>query len=104
MLNEKLQDIRIELQGKWGILAVLLLGWLFCFKYILGGSLSMGTMIGLLPFVLLIGGLFIKRPVVLCAVLFTINYFIMGAGRYLVNHPLPLPVSVLMDILYVLLV
>lgn len=104
MLNEKLQDIRTELQGKWGILAVLLLGWLFCFKYIVGGSMPMGLMIGLLPLVLLIGGLFINKPVVLFAVLFTVNYFIMGSLRYLIHHPLPLPVSVFMDILYIVLV
>ena len=104
MLNEKLQDIRIELQGKWGILAVLLLGWLFCFKYIMGGNLPLGMMIGLLPLVLLVGGLFINKPIVLFAVLFTVNYFIMGAGRYLIHHPLPLPVSVIMDILYIMLV
>ena len=88
MLNEKLQDIRTELQGKWGILAVLLLGWLFCFKYIVGGSMPMGLMIGFLPLVLLVGGLFINKPIVLFAVLFTVNYFIMGAGRYLIHHPL----------------
>ena len=68
MLNEKLQDIRTELQGKWGILAVLLLGWLFCFKYIVGGSMPMGLMIGFLPLVLLVGGLFINKPIVLFAV------------------------------------
>ena len=104
MLNEKLQDIRTELQGKWGILAVLLLGWLFCFKYIVGGSMPMGLMIGFLPLVLLVGGLFINKPIVLFAVLFTVNYFIMGAGRYLIHHPLPLPVSVIIDILYIMLV
>lgn len=104
MFNEKLQDIRTELQGKWGILTVFLLGWLLCLKYILGGNLSIGMIIGILPLVLLIGGIFIKKPVVLFAVLFTVNYFIMGSLRYLIHHPLPLPVSVIMDILYVMLV
>lgn len=104
MLNEKLQDIRTELQGKWGILAIFLLGWLLCLKYILNGNLSIGMIIGLSPLVLLVGGLFIKKPIILFAVLFTVNYFIMGSLRYLINHPLPLPTSVIMDILYLTLV
>lgn len=104
MINEKLQDIRTEFQGKWGILTGLLLGWLLCFRYIIGGNLPVGIMIGLLPVILLIGGVFIKKPVVLFAVLFSVNYFIMGSLRYLIHHPLPLPVSVIMDILYVALV
>lgn len=104
MINEKWQDIRTEFQGKWGILTVLLLGWFLCFKYILEGNLPFGMMIGLFPLILLIGGLFIKKPVTLFAVLFTVNYIIMGSQRYLTNHPLPLPTSVIMDILYLMLV
>lgn len=101
MINDKLQDIKTELQGKWGLLIVLLLGWLICFQYLVGGELPLGVAFGILPIILLIIGLFIKRPVTLFAVLFTINYLIMGSLRYLANNPLPLPVSVIMDIFFI---
>jgi len=104
MFNERLQDIKTEFRGKWGLLILFLSGWLLCLKYIVGGNLPTATMLGMLPVALLVGGLFIKRPVTFFAILFTVNYFIMGSLRYLTNHSLPLPVSVIMDILYLTLV
>ncbi len=104
MFNEKLQDIKTELQGKWGLLIVLLSGWFLCLQYFVGGNLPLGAALSILPVILLIVGLFIKKPVILFAVIFSVNYLIMGSLRYLVNYPLPLPVSVIMDIPFVSLV
>lgn len=98
-MKEYTTEIKKYFSGKWGYLAVLLLGILICLNLTLSGSLSKAVGFGLLPFVIVVAFELVKHPKVLFFILFAVNYIIMGLLRY-VN--LGIPTSVLMDGLFMM--
>lgn len=96
---KQIAEIKEHFSGKWGLLAILLLGILICCKYALSGSIPIAVGIAVLPFILIAVVIFVNRPKILFAIVFTINYIIMGVIRY-VNPPIP--ISVFMDGLYMI--
>ena len=98
-LKELWANIQEEhLKGRWGILILMLLGALFCMTYAANGNLPLAAMVCAIPFGLIIVGIFIHHPVLLFCILFIVNYGIMGVSRYI---SIPLPISVLMDVLFI---
>ena len=82
---------------KWFIVGIFLAGWYLLSIYVGEGNIPFALAIACLPAIFLFIGLFIHKPVILFVILFSVNYIIMGLGRYI---SIPLPVSVLMDLLY----
>lgn len=96
-MKELVANIREHFKGRWSIIALLLIGSLFCMIYAANGALPLAAIVCAIPFVLILAGLFIRRPVILFVILFAINYGIMGLGRYMA---IPVPISVMMDGLF----
>lgn len=96
-MSEHIAEIKEHLSGKWGLLAILLLGILICCNLVWTGSLPAAIGWGLLPLIFLAVFLLIDHPKVLFFLVFTINYIIMGLIRY-VN--LGVPTSVIMDVIF----
>ena len=89
-----IEDIREHFKGRWSIIVLLTLGSLFCMIYAANGDLPLAAIVCAVPFVLILIGFFIKKPVILFVILFIVNYGIMGLGRYVA---IPIPISVAMD-------
>ncbi len=96
-LKEYLCNIREHYKGRIAVLAIMVIGALCCMIYAANGNFPLAAMICAVPVVMVLVGVFVHRPVILFVILFVVNYGIMGIGRYV--H-IPLPVSVLMDGLF----
>ena len=97
-LKDFWSNLKEHYKGRLMILSLMLLGALVCMTYAAGGNFPLAAMICAIPFGLMFLGLFIQYPVILFLILFTVNYIIMGLGRYV---SIPLPISVMMDTLFV---
>lgn len=102
MQNDKLKEfwsnLKEHYKGRWTILSLMVLGSLLCMYYAADGNFPLAAIICAVPFVLMFVSVFIQYPVVLFLILFTVNYIIMGLGRYM---SIPVPISVLMDSLFI---
>lgn len=99
LLKEYWTNIKEHFKGRWMIIILMLVGALLCMIYAANGNFPLAALVCAIPFVLMALGLFIHRPVILFVILFVVNYGIMGIGRYMY---IPLPISVLMDGLFIL--
>lgn len=97
-IKETLCNIREHYKGRWAILLLMVLGALCCMIYAANGALPLAAVVCAIPIGFMLVGLFIRYPVILFLLLFTVNYIIMGLGRYV---SIPLPISVLMDTLFI---
>lgn len=98
LLKEYWTNIKEHFKGRWMIIILMLVGALFCMMYAANGNFPLAALVCVIPFALIMLGAFIHRPVILFVILFVVNYGIMGIGRYM--H-IPLPISVLMDGLFI---
>lgn len=102
MLNNRIKEFWVNtkehFKGRWTIIVLMLVGALFCMMFAATGNFPLAALACAIPFGLILLGVFIQRPIVLFLILFVVNYGIMGIGRYI--H-IPLPISVLMDGLFI---
>lgn len=96
-MRDFLINVKEHFRGRWIILTLLAVGSLFCMIYAANGDFPLAAIVCAVPFVLIVTGVFVNRPVIAFLVLFTVNYLIMGVVRYV---SFSLPISVAMDALF----
>jgi len=99
-MKERLLELKYYLKNKWVTLAILLPGLLACIYFTYQGIFLIAAAIAALPILIAFVIYSFRHPIILFIVVFTINYGIMGIGRYI---SIPLPTSVLMDGCFILL-
>lgn len=99
LLKEYWTNIKEHFKGRWTVIILMLVGVLFCMNYAANGNIPLAALVCAIPFALIVFGAFVHRPVILFVILFVVNYGIMGISRYVY---IPLPISVLMDGLFIL--
>ena len=93
-MKERLLELKYHLKEKWITLAILCPGLLVCIYFAYQGQISIAAAITAIPFLIIFFLSIFRYPTLFFVIVFTINYGIMGIGRYLT---IPLPTSVLMD-------
>lgn len=102
MLSSRIKEFCAEtkehFKGRWMILILMLAGALMCMMYAADGNFLSAALVCSIPLGLILLGIFVNHPVVLFVILFVTNYGIMGISRYVY---IPIPISVLMDVLLI---
>lgn len=93
MMN--IEAIKRAIYSKGLIYTGLLIGCFVCYAIIMNNGYKAGAVVGCMPFFLICFYYLFKRPYITFALLFVINYFIMGINRYIY-----FPVWMVMDSLF----
>lgn len=80
MMN--IEAIKRAIYSKGLIYTGLLIGCFVCYSIIMNNGYKAGIVVGCMPFFLICLFYLFKRPYITFALLFVINYFIMGINRY----------------------
>lgn len=95
-----LKDVATYIKHKGWVYVGLLIGTFFCYKTIVfDHNFKLGIIIGCLPLIVVVGSLMFRKTLISFLALFIVNYYIMGINRYA-----PIPVGVVIDGLFALLV